>query len=556
MTRTGAGTPVVAVWGLAVASAAIVFVSGGCGLLRSPIREGAFIRDPLAAPAPLPVLGPPAAIPDTPAPTNSPDGKPTPPPVSVSGPLALADVLDSTVKSFPLLLAIQEQQAIASGTRLSAEGAFDLTVRSGLNNNEGTFRNTRYDLSLDQPLTFSGGSVFAGHRIGVGDFPVYNLGQKTGQSGELRAGVQVPLLRDAPIDRRRATLRQTQILEQLADPVIRRERLNVLRAAARAYWAWAAAGEQYRIAKNLYDITQNRQTIFDDLFKRELQNAINVGANRQALLEREQLLLSAERVYQRAALDLSLYSRDANGDPVIPAADRLPTDFATRDPKPVGLGSQEADVATALDARPELARFRLEKEGVAVDLQLALNQFYPALNLGAAVTQDTGPGKSSFTGTDIFASDRTAANVFVTFELPAQRRGARGDVLRHQARLRQLLLNEEFTRNVIRNDVLDALAEMDRSYQRLRAARREQAVAEEVVAGEAKRVGEGNVDVLALNIREFAAAQARARVAGALADYFRAFADYQAALGRDGGTPPTEPAAPPDPADRIEKPKK
>lgn len=556
MTRPGARTPAATAWGLAVAAAGVVFLSGGCGLLNSPIQDGAYIRDPIAPPAPLPVLGPPAAIPDTPAPTNTPDGKPKPPPVSASGPLALPEVLDSVAKSFPLLLAIQEQQAVASGTRLSAEGAFDLSVRSSLNNNEGSFGNTRYDLGLEQATPFNGASFFAGHRIGLGDFPVYNLGQKTGEGGEFRAGFQVPLLRDGPIDRRRATLRQAQIVEQLADPVIRRERIGYLRAAARAYWAWAAAGEQYRIAKNLYDITQNRQQIFDDLFNRKLQNAINVGANRQTLLEREQLLLSAERVYQRAAFELSLFYRDANGDPVLVAADRLPADFTTRDPVPVGLGSQEADVAAAEAERPELTRFQLEKAGVSVDLQLALNQFYPALNVGAAVSQDTGFSKKSFTGTDIFGSDRTSANVFVTFDLPVQRRGARGDVLRHQARLRQLLLNEEFTRNVIRNEVLDSLAEMDRAYQRLRAARRELAVADKVVEGEAKRVAEGNIDVLALNIREFAAAQARARVAGALADYYRAFADYRAALGRDGGVPSTEPAKPSDTADVPTPPKK
>lgn len=547
MFRPGARTPTATAW---VAVAAIV-CGVGCEALRTPVRDGAFIRDPLGPPPTLPVLGPPPAIPDTPAPNANPDGTPKPVPVAIDGPLTLPQVLDSVGRSFPLLLAIQEQQAIATGNRLAAEGQFDLTLRTGLNNNEGSFGNTRYDLVFEQPTPFNGASFFAGYRLGMGDFPVYYGDRKTGSGGEYRAGFQVPLLRDGPIDRRRAALRQAQILEQLADPVIRRNRLDYYRAAARAYWAWVASGEQYRIARALYDTTDDLQRFLQGRLDAGAEDSVNVERNRQVLLERQNIVVSAERAYQRAAYELSLYHRDANGDPLLPRPEQLPPDFYATDPVPVGLSTKDADVVTALESRPELDRFRLEKAGVAVDLQLATNQFYPGLNVGANVAQDAGSSKKSFTGTGIFASDASSANVFVTFDLPLQRRGARGDVLRHQARLRQLLLNEEWAQNLIRNEVLDALADMDRASERLTVARREQAVAESVLANEVKRLV-GRADVLAVNIRQFQAAQARARVAGALADFYRAFADYQAALGREGGVPKTEPAKPP----KIDEPRK
>ncbi|MBM3982940.1 MAG: hypothetical protein FJ304_22245, partial [Planctomycetes bacterium] len=41
-----------------------------------------------------------------------------------------------------------------------------------------------------------------------GDFPTYNLGAKTAEGGEFRAGASVPLLRDRAIDRPRANLQQ------------------------------------------------------------------------------------------------------------------------------------------------------------------------------------------------------------------------------------------------------------------------------------------------------------------------------------------------------------
>jgi cobalt-zinc-cadmium efflux system outer membrane protein len=555
MTRPGARMPTEAVWALAAVAAFVVFVSGGCGILRSPIRDGAFIRTPIEEPPPLPVLGPPPAVPTTPTPTVAPDGTAKPAPVAPEGPLSLSQVLDSVNRSFPLLLAIQEQRAIAAATVLSAEGAFDLSVRSSFTNQQGSFDNNRYDLLFEQPTPLSGASFFAGYRTGIGDFAVYNLGQKTGAGGEYRMGVQLPLLRDGPIDRRRAALRQAQILEELADPVIRRARLDYLRTASRAYWVWVAAGEQYRIAKVLYDTTDEFQRFLQKRLDEGAEDQVNVERNRQVLLERNGLVVTAERVYQRAAIELSLFLRDANGDPVIPKPDQLPPDFYSADPLPIGLGTADADVVTALESRPELDRFRLEKQGVSVDLQLALNQFYPALNVGASLTQDNGRSSRSFTGTGIFASDLNSVNLFATFDLPLQRRGARGDVLRHQARLRQLLENEKFAQNVIRNEVLDALADMDRAYERLKVARREQAVADDVVAKEVTRL-QGRADVLAVNIRQFQAAQARARVAGALADFYRAFADYQAALGKEGETPKTKPAEPPKPEGKEKEEKK
>jgi outer membrane protein, heavy metal efflux system len=191
------------------------------------MQDGAYIRNAVAPP-PAPVPAPtPNTLPEAPS--------LKPQPVSTTGVLSLDEVLATVGQNFPLLQAIEEERRIATGQRVMTEAAFDLNLRSNLTNNEGSFGNTRLDLLAEQATPYNGLSTFAGYRTGQGDYPVYNLGQKTSQGGELRAGFTLPLLRDGAIDRRRAALRQAQIAEQLADPVIRRNRLDVLRAAARAY---------------------------------------------------------------------------------------------------------------------------------------------------------------------------------------------------------------------------------------------------------------------------------------------------------------------------------
>jgi hypothetical protein len=161
-------------------------------------------------------------------------------------PLTLAEVLDSVRIHFPLLQAVERERAVAAGRLTSAMGAFDTNLNmSGNALAPGTYENYRSDMGLSQMLTVGGISLFGGYRTGFGDFPTYNLGQKTADAGEWRGGVNVPLARNREIDRQRATRAQAQLDVSLAEPVIERSRLDYMRSAARAYWSWMGTGRTW-----------------------------------------------------------------------------------------------------------------------------------------------------------------------------------------------------------------------------------------------------------------------------------------------------------------------
>lgn len=529
--------------------------TAGCALWQSPLPSNLGIRRSVAPPAlpapeiptgPLPA--PPTVAAKAPAAGNS-SAKPdplTPPPtppvppaelLGRSGPVELADVLASVEQQFPLLLAVQQEYMIAAGQRLAAEGQFDLNVRMRGGNQEGTFGNSRFDMLLEQPTPYWGTSFFSGYRFGYGDFPVYYGDRKTGDGGEFRAGFLIPLAQGGVIDRRRAALRQAQIAENLADPAVRRARLDFVRAAARAYWNWVAAAELYRIAESLFRLASERQEGLETLLQRGGGNEVDVVDGRRTVAERRGAMIAAERRYQQAAFDLSLFIRDANGDPVVLTADRLPKNFLDRQPVPPDLGQLGTDVETALAQRPEITRLQLLKERVTVDLRLAENQRLPGVNVGVAAAQDAGNAKKSFTGTGIFATDTTNAETFMTIEFPAQFREARGRVLAAQAQLAQLLAQERFLRDDITRDVQDTLSNLTQSHQRIQQARQEAAAAAKVLEQEIFRVQGGQSNLFQRNLREIFAAQAQAKVVEALADYYRAAADYRAVLGLEGGPP-------------------
>lgn len=497
--------------------------AAGCAGLQSPAPPDAHLD---AVPLP-PVLPPPPEVPPA-----LPD---PPPPVPAAGgaPLALPDVLASVRTHFPLLYAIEQEREIAAGQRLTAEGQFDTVLRARGAEQGGAFANGRLDAVVEQPVAETGGGVFAGWRLGQGNFPVYYGDRKTAEGGEFRAGFTLPLLRDRDIDRRRVALRQAQIAEQLADPAVRRARLDYLRSAAQAYWAWVGAGAQYRVAEELLKLARDRQAFIDERRAQNLDPETVQALNRRLAANREEARLAAERALQQAAIRLSLFLRDAAGNPVIPPAAALPADFLAAAPTPPAEAALRGDVQTALAGRPELVRFRLLKERAAADLALARNQALPALNAFAAVAQDVGSAKKTFTGEGPFATDRTAAEVGLAFELPVQRRDARGRERTAQAALAQALAQERYARDEITSQVQDAVSELVQTYARLQQAREELRQAVRVRELETEAYRGGRTSLIDLNLQEVAAAEAQAKVAGVLAAYYRAVAEYMAALGRE-----------------------
>lgn len=449
--------------------------------------------------------------------------------------LALEHVLDSVQQRFPLLLAATLEPEVAAGKRLAAEGAFDLSLRGRTAAQQGTFENQRFELLAEQPTVLHGASWYGGYRLGNGKFPVYYGDRLTADGGEFRAGLQLPLLRDGPIDRRRVALLQAQISEQLARPFVDRARIDFLRAAAYRYWDWVAAGTHYQISRRLLEIAQQRQDGLEIQFEAGQVAEFVVVDNQRLIVERQGLLIAAERRWQQAAFELSLYLRDDSGNPLQPRPESLPQDFLDRDPAVLAPQSLQQDIQTALLLRPELARFDLLKRHVAADVELARNQELPGLSVGLAAAQDVGEGKKA---PDIFALDRAFWETSLHFDVPVQRRDARGRLRTARATLQQLSAQERFARDQIVVDVQDAHSNLDRTYARLGFARQEQQVAERVAQLELERFQRGAGTLLEVNLRELAAAGAQAKVADALADYFKAIADYRAALGLDAALPP------------------
>lgn len=439
--------------------------------------------------------------------------------------IELDDVLRSVGTHFPLILAAEEEIEVAAGRLLAAQGGFDPVLGSDGYFRVDGFRETeRLDVFVEQPTPYWGASLESGYRFGLGEFDFYEEGAQTNESGEVRLGLNLPLLQGRAIDPRRVSVWKARLDREQADPMVRAKRLAIARAATHAYWKWVVAGRLREISTRLLALADDRTEQLIEAVDEGLLPPINLTENERLVVDRRARLVRAERKLQEAAIALSLYWRDAEGRPRVPSEDLLPYEFpAPRDPEMVLLPFDEE---FALEQRPEVTAIQLDLAALRVDEQLAENRLLPRLDVGVIGSQDLGTAASD-------PDDKSDFELALEldFGVPLRLRTPRGLQREVRAEIRQLNYQAQFLSEAIVTDVQDTRSALVQSWLGIEQARRNVDLANELAEAERFQLTVGESDLLRVNLREQQAAVAAAGYVEVLRGYFDALADYRAALG-------------------------
>ncbi len=440
-----------------------------------------------------------------------------------SNALGLGEVLSQVQRSFPVLLAAQEEEALAEADVRSAKGAFDIAWRTRATAVPlGAYPTVRLDSVLEQPTPLWGVTVFGGYRLGVGNFADYDGKATTNDLGEVRAGAAIPLWRNGPIDRRRANIERAELGRSVAKLTVSQQRIEIVRAASVRYWDWVAAGRRRTIFADLLRIAVDRDA---GLARRVLEGdlpEIERVDNERAILQRKGQLAQAERTLVQQGFELGLYLRDDQGRATAPDRARLPG--AIDEPAPLTNRTREAEVADALARRPEVARLVATRKQASVELAWAQNQLAPALDLQAVVSADLGAGSDK--------RGKPELEVGLLIDIPLMVNVAGGRVDAANATLRRIDQQTRFARERVETDVRDALNALEIAEERVKLARQEVEVARRLELGEQRKLELGDSTLLIVNLREQATAEARLREVDALTDWQKARAAYDAATAR------------------------
>ncbi len=437
--------------------------------------------------------------------------------------LRLVDVLNSVYASYPLLQSALLSRTVADGELLSTQGAFDLKLKGGGTSGPlGYYKTNRYGVGASQPL-FSGGEIFGGYKVGHGNFQPWFKERQTDNGGEFSAGISVPLSQNRSIDSRRAAQYRATFGREAVEPEIQTQIISFIWDSTYAYWTWVAAGQNYQIAQRLLEIAQQRNEGLKTRVERGDLSAIELTDNARLIVSRETALIDARRKLQQAAIKLSLFLRTPDGRCIVPSEDQLPDLFP--EAAPLDPEQMEHDIHLAISNRPELVSLELLRKQYKVDLAQAQNMYLPSVDASLFASKDVGAASSA-------KRDKTPFELEASLQVsvPLQRRKALGKIRAIEGKLARLSVKIDFTRDKIRTDVQNVYAALLAAFNRIERARESLELARTMEQAERRKFELGESNLLLVNLREVATAKAAKELLQAQLDYFKARADYHAAL--------------------------
>ncbi len=441
-----------------------------------------------------------------------------------AGPLTLREVLESSARSGPDIIAALARNRQAEARAVTAQGAFDTVFAVEARSRVlGYYDGTEISGKAEQPLTDNGGYLYGQYRASRGNFPIYEDKAYTNELGELKVGALYSLLRDRLIDARRSEFRMAANDIDIARFEAKATRIGVQARAVEAYQKWVAAGLKLKAYADLFALAGGRTSGIERQVKLGAKPHILLTENEANLVKRQAYLVEARQDFRAAAVKLSLYYRDAAGQPVVVDEARLPADAGALD----GI---RTDTAFNLEGRPDFAITLEEIDKATIKLALARNDLRPRLDLGGELAKDFGPiGPGGRSRTPL------EAIVGLRFKVPLQNRKAKGKLAETEAKIDELTIKQRFLAEKIRAEVTGIGIEVETARQLVATTERERVLAQRLATAERRRFELGSSDFFLVNQREESATsaevkliEARARVAAARAELAAATADEDA----------------------------
>lgn len=419
--------------------------------------------------------------------------------------IELETLLKRVLETHPKLAVARAKGRVAQAKVRGAKGAFDPKLSVDANVVPvGRYKNGTVGAKVGWLTPYWGLGGFLDYRLGRGKFPVYQQDKETGSLGRAKFGLSLPILAGRKIDSARAKVRRSGLGLRRQRCENDQVRLDLLERAASVYWAWVANALEVEIRRSLLAVARAR----DAALKSRLESGAIAGIvlldNQRLIIERESKLIEAQGKLGKTSIKMSLYWRDSAGNPAAVRADQVPSRFGANDshsprrPKVTGPSRQEID--EALLRLPELCKLGQDIEDARVAVQLARNNRLPELDLQGYASRYFGKDVD-FVPTDL--------GVGIEFRIALGMRKVTGVWRAAQAKLESLMHEQRRVQDQKRALVQQAQVEVEAAYGLLKIADRRVALSEKMAAAERLKFEQGASDLVVVNLREQALANAQ-----------------------------------------------
>lgn len=444
-------------------------------------------------------------------------------------PLSVEEIHAWIDRTHPLLRGAGTEKIMAQGKMLKALGAFEPTVVndtelerfiSSSNPGKGTqtagFNDTFVEARHPWGFRYN-----AGFRQAIGDAKIPDL--SFGGNSQVLLGGFIPLLRGLMVNPERAELQRSEWASPRAEVQISKTRQDLFLAAATQFWEWVTAVKLAEVQRRAVAVAEDRLRQVEGRAKAGAVAPLDVVEANQEVQRRREVAVAVQRLVEQEQLKLSMFLWDGNA-PVSPPLERVP-EFPSLLPVP----EPDTIVTHKLQAktdRPEIKEIGIEAKLNNIDLELAKNNLLPSLDAEAAPART--PEKFVL---------GLGYRFGVELKFPIFQRKSRGEVLEAQGKADRFVLIQQFREQQVLVDVDNALSAIERAKERVAIAVESLRLAKTLEEGERFRFSLGATSVLFVNVRERNSVDSESQVIRAKADYQKAMALYQWAIGAWAQTP-------------------
>jgi outer membrane protein TolC len=399
--------------------------------------------------------------------------------------------IDSMVNYHPYVLAINEGNYQAAAELEIARSSFDPFIEQKTKSRvSGYYDGTNLTQRFTNPIEDYNASVFGEYRIAAGDFPAYEGDYDTLSGGEASVGVEMSLLQNREIDKRRTELRNAGLAssqwQALATSLIN----DFVYKGVSEYIAWYESALQIQAVSELLATASEREkALVTRVEKGDLANIV-LTEFKANLLQQRLTLAELKQKRDMHAQMLSFYWRSSNGDMIALDSDKLPADINW--PYWIGNG-QLVTLRNALRSHPELDVMKLEQQVVQNKVALADNALLPKLDLTASIARDVGAGSESLEGTE--------TKVGLSFSYPLGNRKAKAERAQLQSKQRELSHKLTSTEQSIVQRFEQALIYWSQAKDIVALQSENAALAKTLSVVEKTRFDAGDSDMFVLNAR-------------------------------------------------------
>ncbi len=376
-----------------------------------------------------------------------------------------------------------------------ARGEFDPKLLSNFSSKEYKGKNyyRKWDTDLKIPL-WTGTDLKIGYETNSGD----NLSDESfvPPEGLLSAGIAIPLGQGLLIDRRRAVLRQAQFFTKIAENEQIKMINKIVLQAAKDYWYWYDAYNQFLINKKGFDLAKFRFESVVERVKQGEEAGIDSVEAKITLQQREIDYRYSEVALANARLLLSNHLWDENANPLELEPEAVPSTN-------IGLSGNTAKLEELLELarqkHPEIEKLRWKGKQLNTQLRLDREMLKPFFTV-----------QYDFLASPHWFSEKTEDQKYINqsnkigfdFAFPLFLRKERSKIQLTTIKLKDNYWEQLETNRQIENNLRIVFNELQNTEQLLRLQEEMVVNYRILVAGEITKFENGESTLFYVNVRE------------------------------------------------------